>query len=484
MLLVLLVGARSGENFFITAITIFTLLLGVIAGVVPYLTTIYGIVGNSFEYKSGWLYKQHKVIPLERIQSVNIEQNVLHRIFGSARLEIDTAVQNKTSEVSIDAISYEEAQALRLKLLQKVHIPAANAENVSFEAPEAQPILFKITVPELVMHGFAHNRWLYIVAGAFALIEYARDETQALRFIAKFYQSSGPDTVARVVLTLVFLFLAGWLLSVGFSLTKYYGYQIQKHPRGLHTECGLFTKRNVVIPINRISGINISSNWLMRYMNMCSIDVNVIGSSMEKDSAAQSAGSIMLCPWISKNRVESLVQLVYPNADLKPSGEWRSMHHNGIVNNLVRLLIQYGLVCVLMYGFNLLYSLELTKIFSKNSNALWIASNIWWIVLLILFVLRLIAYLFELKNTKVRIKGDKFEHRKGWYTRTWQIVPIARVQTASINTSSLERRLGLASLELILPATAVKVRDITKKDAEEHLKKVLEIRSQHKTRGV
>ena len=67
--------------------------------------------------KRGFLSKKVITIPLNKIQSVHIEQNLVHQLLDVAKLTIDTAGSEK-SEAEIDAISIGKAESFKQFLLQ------------------------------------------------------------------------------------------------------------------------------------------------------------------------------------------------------------------------------------------------------------------------------------------------------------------------------------------------------------------------------
>ena len=51
--------------------------------------------------KKGWLKKETRVIPLEKIQTVHIEQGPVHQVLNIVKLSIDTAGSQKTEKRAV-----------------------------------------------------------------------------------------------------------------------------------------------------------------------------------------------------------------------------------------------------------------------------------------------------------------------------------------------------------------------------------------------
>ncbi len=70
------------------------------------------IVHNHFILKKGILKKTNTSIPFDRIQNINFKQNIIQQIIDVHEVNIETAGSSK-AEISIKALSYKEASALK-----------------------------------------------------------------------------------------------------------------------------------------------------------------------------------------------------------------------------------------------------------------------------------------------------------------------------------------------------------------------------------
>ena len=72
----------------------------------------YTIAEKDLRIQSGVLSRQNRSIPFERIQDVNIEQKLIHRVFGLASLSIETG-GSAGNDDKLNAVSLAEAERLR-----------------------------------------------------------------------------------------------------------------------------------------------------------------------------------------------------------------------------------------------------------------------------------------------------------------------------------------------------------------------------------
>ena len=96
------------------------LLLGLAAGFTSWWFTRYVIDGTELRINSGVLTKKSRRIPYERLQSVDIAEPLIARLFGLAELRIEMA-GGSDSRTSLRFLRLDEARSLRAVLLNQAH---------------------------------------------------------------------------------------------------------------------------------------------------------------------------------------------------------------------------------------------------------------------------------------------------------------------------------------------------------------------------
>jgi len=481
LLLVLVFTAQDrGLSYSLWALGI-GLFSSVLFGAAHYFTTEYGIVGGKLEFHTGWIWTKHKVVPIERIQSVHIEQNLVHRMFNVAAVRVDTGVTNKMEEVQIIAIDYEEAQRLRQRLLQRLEVPTEGGH--AFQAPVAGPALFQLSVGELAMHGFAHNRWIYVVGGLFGLAEFAGGEESFIRSVAQVYDVGPADQVVRIAFSIVGVLTLGWLVSIGFSLTQFYGFTLSRHPKGLSIDRGLFTRKQTVVPLGRVSGIEVQANFLMRWLGMSSVTVQILGSREEEGEG----GKTMVSPWVATNRLEEMLQMIMPETSTRPGG-WKRLPKRSIGRRLISTLTAYLVMAIILLGiFSTISAISgrpVGSLFTRISSKVpWLGQAILGVIALTMLV-SILHTLFLVYTSRARVTEHMVEQQEGWLNRTWKMLPISRMQKADLSSSRLQRLFRLRSIEILAPAMVLSASDLDPADAELILNVAREKRRKIKSRGI
>ncbi|GAA2535351.1 PH domain-containing protein [Pseudonocardia hydrocarbonoxydans] len=112
----------------------------VAAGVVRWRTTRYRITAERVELHTGWLRRQRRSVPRDRIRTVDLTARLLHRAFGLSVVQVGAASGSplESAGLSLDAVSTAEADLLRRELLSRS--PADAPVAAAPEAPEAEPL--------------------------------------------------------------------------------------------------------------------------------------------------------------------------------------------------------------------------------------------------------------------------------------------------------------------------------------------------------
>lgn len=85
----------------------------------------FAIREQDVHYKTGWLYRNITSVPICRIQHIKVQQSVLAKFWGLAKLNIYTA-GDSSNDLTIPGISFEKALQIKALLSEKIH---ANEEH-------------------------------------------------------------------------------------------------------------------------------------------------------------------------------------------------------------------------------------------------------------------------------------------------------------------------------------------------------------------
>src|SRR5690606_26450902 len=81
--------------------------------VAHYLTFRYVITGEELIYRSGVLRRRQRVIPLSRVQNIEVRQSLVQRLTGVAELRVETAGSGAEPEAALAVLGLTDAESLR-----------------------------------------------------------------------------------------------------------------------------------------------------------------------------------------------------------------------------------------------------------------------------------------------------------------------------------------------------------------------------------
>lgn len=246
------------------------LVLLVVHVVLFYLNFSYWVADAQFILKKGYIKRKVLHIPLERIQNVSANQNLLQRLFRIYTVEVDTA-GSAQKELKIYSVNEEQLKALRHFLQEGPQVqPVETSEQETKEASSEEkqtassPIL-QLSPLDLLKIGVSQNhlRTGFIVAAViynffYQVEEVAQEQTE--RLAAEVSGLIGSSGLWYWVILILFFVVLSFVSSLVITVVKYYELKLTKSPSAYEIKSGLFTRREVQIPLTKIQQINWQTN--------------------------------------------------------------------------------------------------------------------------------------------------------------------------------------------------------------------------------
>lgn len=248
------------------------LVLGMGFGFLTWRFTRYVIDGTELRINSGIITKASRRIPYERIQSVDIAEPLVARIFGLAELRIEMA-GGKDSRTSLRFLSLADARDLRRVLLARAHGTSPD------DAPaDEQRSIITVVSPERVMIGTVLSLdFLFAAVGSIALIV-------------------GAIWFGQFVVALGGIIPLGtWLAQIiAKRILQQWDFTLSRGDRGLRIERGLLSRTSQTIPYARVQGIAIKEPFVWRRFGWLRLEVDVAGYASHGDDEGVDSSSILL----------------------------------------------------------------------------------------------------------------------------------------------------------------------------------------------
>ena len=372
----------------------------------------YQVAGNTFDIQSGVFSRRDREIPFNRIQNIDIAQNVVQRAIGIAEVRIETA-GGGDSEARLQYVKRSEATRLQELISDRKH------KGTERDPGAPDETLFELKRRELTVLGLTSANF-QLLAAVFVLFSLAGS--------AGAQQSEMVVPQPRMQLLLLLgpaLALAGlgllWVVSGVRSVLRYYGFRLLRHSEELRYERGLLQRYNGTIPLSKVQTLMIRENVLARAAGYASLVIETAGYSPGQGSDSVESA----VPIARRDRVFELADTIEDIGDIefdRPPKRART-----------RYLARYTIVVAGVVALAGAYHLTTGQL-----GDWYLAATVW--------VLVPPAAHLKWRQLGYHYDDKHIVTRQGFWTRRTTIVPYYRVQTVSDSQTLFQRRRDLATL--------------------------------------
>jgi putative membrane protein len=236
--------------------------------------------------EKGLINRQRRVIPFDRVQDIAIEQKLLARLTGTAKVRIETGGAGK-DEGDLDVIGLADAHALR----DFIRHGAAEAGAEAPPAAAAEPVLFAMDLKRLMISGLFGFSLIFLAAISAAvqqLDQFGLVEWDAWFTVERAEAAAGLATLQLLLSLAALVVLLGILAGIARTVTRDYGFELTRTEAGLRRRRGLFTLSEVVIPIRRTQVAVIESGPIARAFGWYRLSFQTLGAD-KKEGGVQVA---------------------------------------------------------------------------------------------------------------------------------------------------------------------------------------------------
>jgi len=407
----------------------------------------YRVGANEIRIDSGILSRTHRSIPFDRIQDVDITQGVLARLFGIARVKLETGGSSgpKADEGVLQAIPLKRAEDLR-NLIRSRRGVAAAAEVAEPADIPAAPV-YRMGLKRLLLAG-TFNFSLALFAGLFGLTQTMGDVLGFDPLSASFWRnvlSAGDPArnfilahrVSAVIAGIVLLLLIGLVTGIARTVIRDWGFRLDRTEVGLRRRRGLTTISDVTLAVRRVQAAIMASGPLRHLLGYSELRLQTLGHD-------EGSGNHVVAPLATGEEINAIVEELGWRP-LPPGIPWTP--------------VSSGYIWSMMAGLTPLYLVLIAQavviqyaLFQVQEN---IRAVVWAemtpVILSFFAVLAVIAFAIgsralAWRTTAYAIDGDRLLVRMGWWKRRITMLPLRRIQSITLHESFVTRRFGIASL--------------------------------------
>ncbi|MFB1099772.1 PH domain-containing protein [Terribacillus sp. JSM ZJ617] len=289
------------------------LLLSGLFGFLYWYRFTYRMEDDELRIESGVFIRKKRYISRHRIHSVNTSANILHRLFGLVKLEVQTAGGGKEAEGMIPALSQLDAAAIQQFVKRKGNIVLQ--ENTEDAPMREERNSYRLSFRRLLVAAATSGGTGVIFGFLFAITQQA-DEVVNINIYSFAY-----DWLSQQSLLLSIIFVIGslaltWMVAMVGTILKYCFFDITKQGNELSIRRGLLEKREMTIPLHRIQALKIEENIFRQPFGLLAVSAEIAGGASDAD---KNSFSTVLFPLLKKSELASFLNELLPEFVVEPS---------------------------------------------------------------------------------------------------------------------------------------------------------------------
>lgn len=449
ILLSFFIGRKSGGSFiedYLGYVILAFAALNLGGSILTFFRFYFHIEDGSIIIDKGLLKRTKTNIPFERIQTINLQQNILHQMFGVVSLEIDTAGAKK-SELTIDALNKEDAEALRKFILEEKEQLTEELSEEQKDAPleeVTEETILSLDIPDLLKIGISQNHlksMAILFAFVFSTLNEITDNVTDLveEQLSGYQEFITSNNWVLIVGSIFIVAIIAFIYSLITTVLKNFELRLSSRKSGFKIVRGLLNKEEISINKSKVQTISWSDNPLRRAFKMYTLQIEQASSAQ-----ADQLKSKIAIPGSYFDQVQRVINLVFPKEYNRPEEKHR-----------ISILLKYRL----LFFTGILPALAATSIGYFNVGL----SGLWFLVWIPMVLLSVSLYY---KKRSFEINDELLKNNRGTFGNHFELIQLYKIQAVQIKQSWYQRRKALATVELFTAAGSLSIPFIPIEKAE------------------
>ena len=262
------VGGGSKKYYIIMVVSAIAI-LGMVYSIIKFFRYHFYIVDDELIIEQGVFGRARTNLPFARIQTINIEQNIIHRLFNVVMLKVDTAGASG-SELEFQAIDHSSAEKLREILLSKRQTTSKTDEmKLTTTNQPAYRTIMNLDIVRLLKAGMVENHlksgglifafayWIWQGADEVGLSDVIEDPVSQIQY-----------GIMLVGFLIIAFFVISFVISLIRMVITNYDLLFLRSDNGFKIQGGLFTRRDVSALDQKIQVVSWSDNPLKKLLGI------------------------------------------------------------------------------------------------------------------------------------------------------------------------------------------------------------------------
>jgi putative membrane protein len=253
----------------------------------------------------GLFTRKKRSIPKKRIQSMNESEDIIHRLFGLVKLQIDTAGA-AGPEVVLRAVAKEEAERIRRELVHSINMADVSEEPIPFPC-----YTFRLSRKRLLCYAATSGTVGIVLSAVLGLYSEIYDYFPLPIRLSDLSSHSPVFYVTSLFLLACII----WIIGILIVYQKYYNFQAVRQQEDLVITRGLFEKQKLIIPLQRIQAVRVEENWIRQLLQVAA--VRLVSASGQGDDHEEL--KFVCFPLIRKKELSFILRHFLPEFEIRSS---------------------------------------------------------------------------------------------------------------------------------------------------------------------
>ena len=297
------------QGYFLLSLAIFALVLvgiGIFSFInYYYFTYKFDFNKSAFIIQKGFFTKTKLSIPFEKIQQINFNQNLIHKIFSLYEVQMDTAGSDNT-EVDIKAVSKEIADDLKV-----ISVKIKKQRVIKTTVEEDNNNSLNINILTLIKIGLTSRYFetFGLILGTIALgFQFLEDlNIDYTENVEKIISTTNFGLIFTLVVLLIII-IAILVINLISTILKYFNFTAIKSSNNLEISYGLIQTKSIILSPRKVQQFQIIQNYLQKTLDILEIKINQASSTkIVKDNSR----SKIIIPGFTKNEKNDLFKYIF-----------------------------------------------------------------------------------------------------------------------------------------------------------------------------
>ena len=390
--------------------------------------TFYYIENEVLFYQKGVFKKSKQGISIDKITTINENQELMERIFRLSTFKVDAGSVTSGNEIKL-TISKKEAEILKAELNASSSELKNKPEDNRKDDNQPLKSEYHISIKELILYAVASNHFFAGLVFVLAVWQVIEDipfvktliEGPAGSWINQHLDATMQGLSVPVIITLVLLILLAYLffsflISSVLTVVRYYGFKVKRQGDLIEIMYGLLEKKRYHLSADKITALYVKHGLIGQLCKMGELKIESIGYGDEKGEAA------VLYPIIDDEKRDEMIKALLPeyafeDAICKPPKR-----------ALKSFLIKYTSI-----PFLAAIIVSVTVPYGAFS----------WIVVALFCITGFVSY----RKTRISRTAEQFVIAGGVLGKWTTVIKSSRIQAITTKQSVFQKRSGLVHLE-------------------------------------